>query len=96
MRSFAQDPQVAAREIFRPTRINGGTVQLVDHPNRYDGKIPELRVKGLKIGKHTREILAEHGYTPERINDLLARKVVFDAAFVDARNARDGVKDPVE
>ena len=55
-----------------------------------------LQVKGLKIGEHTREILAEHGYTPERINDLLARKVVFDAAFVDVRNAQEGVKIPAE
>jgi crotonobetainyl-CoA:carnitine CoA-transferase CaiB-like acyl-CoA transferase len=92
----AEDPQVEAMEIFRPTRINDGTVQLVNHPNRYDGKIPELRVKGLKVGEHTREILAEHGYTPERINDLLARKIVFDAAFVCAGNAQEGTRVPAE
>jgi len=55
-----------------------------------------LRVKGLKVGEHTREILAEHGYTPERINDLLARKVVFDAAHADASNAPEGMKIPAE
>jgi len=93
---LADDPQVQAMDIFRPTKINDGTVQLVNHPNRYDGKIPELRVKGLKIGEHTREILAEHGYTPDSINDLLARKVVFDAAFADARNAQEGVQVPAE
>ena len=53
-------------------------------------------MKGLKIGEHTREILAEHGYTPDSINDLLARKVVFDAAFADARNAQEGVQVPAE
>ena len=92
----AHDPQVQAMDIFRPTQINDGTVQLVNHPNRYDGKIPELRVKGLKVGEHTREILAEHGYTPDRINGLLARKVVFDAAYADARNAQEDVKIPAE
>ena len=81
-------------DIFRPTEINDGIVQLVNHPNRYDGKIPELRVKGLKIGEHTREILTEHGYTPERIKDLLARKVVFDAAYADA--SQGDVKVPAE
>jgi hypothetical protein len=41
-------------------------------------------VKGLKVGEYTREILAES----ERINDLLAGKIVFDAAFVGAGNAQ--------
>lgn len=81
----AEDPQVKAMEIFRPTKINNGIVQLVNHPNRYDGKIPELRVKGLKVGEHTREILSEHGYSSERIDDLLARKVVFDAAYSESQ-----------
>jgi crotonobetainyl-CoA:carnitine CoA-transferase CaiB-like acyl-CoA transferase len=48
----------------------------VNHPNRYDGQVPELVTKGLKLGEHTREILAEHGYPPEKIADLLARKIV--------------------
>ena len=65
----ADDPQVAALEVFRPTPINDGVVQLVNHPNRYDGKVPELRVKGLKVGEHTREILLEHGFSPEQIDD---------------------------
>ena len=39
-------------------------------------RCPELRIKGLKVGEHTREILAEHGYTPEQIDDLFARDVV--------------------
>ena len=75
----ADDPQVAALEVFRPTQINDGIVQLVNHPNRYDGKVPELRVKGLKLGEHTREILAEYGFSPDRIEDLVARKIVFAA-----------------
>ena len=87
----ADDPQVAALEVFRPTEINDGVVQLVNHPNRYDGKVPELRIKGLKVGEHTREILAEHGFSPEQIDDLVARKVVFaaDATGVATRTAAE-------
>lgn len=75
----AEDPQVKAMDVFRPTEVNGGVVQLVNHPNRYDGKVPELRVTGLKIGEHTREILAEHGYSGAQIDDLVARKIVLAA-----------------
>ena len=86
----ADDPQVAALEVFRPTEINDGVVQLVNHPNRYDGKVPQLRIKGLKVGEHTRDILAEHGFSPEQIDDLVARKVVFAAdAAVAARTAAE-------
>jgi crotonobetainyl-CoA:carnitine CoA-transferase CaiB-like acyl-CoA transferase len=73
----AEDPQVKAIEVFRPTKINDGIVNLVNHPNRYDGKVPDLRVKGLKVGEHTREILAEHGFSAPEIDDLIKRKIVF-------------------
>lgn len=72
----AEDPQAAAMEVFRPEDINGRKVVLVNHPIRYDGKVPPLRIKGLNIGEHTREILAEHGYSGEAIDDLIARKIV--------------------
>ncbi|PWT92970.1 MAG: CoA transferase [Acidobacteria bacterium] len=73
---IADDPQVKAIDIFRPTQINDGIVYLLNHPNRYDGKIPELRVKGLKIGEHTREILTEYGFSTSEIERLLAQKIV--------------------
>jgi crotonobetainyl-CoA:carnitine CoA-transferase CaiB-like acyl-CoA transferase len=72
----ADDPQVHAMGVFRNTDINGRNVVLVNHPIRYDGEIPPLRVKGLKIGEHTREILAEHGYSDVQIEDLIARQIV--------------------
>ncbi|MEP7084466.1 MAG: CoA transferase, partial [Betaproteobacteria bacterium] len=72
----AEDPQVAALGVFREEDILGRKITLVNHPLRYDDKVPELRVKGLFVGEHTREILAEHGYTTVQIDDLIARKVV--------------------
>ena len=72
----AEDPQVEALEIFRKTEVAGRPVTLVNHPIRYDGQVPELRIKGCEIGEHTRDILAEHGYTATQIDDLFARRVV--------------------
>jgi crotonobetainyl-CoA:carnitine CoA-transferase CaiB-like acyl-CoA transferase len=92
----AEDPQVEAIDVFRPTEVNGGTVVLVNHPNRYDGRVPELTTKGLKLGEHTREILSEYGYTPEKIADLLARKIVA-APEADAKKpSSESLKIPAE
>jgi crotonobetainyl-CoA:carnitine CoA-transferase CaiB-like acyl-CoA transferase len=72
----AEDPQVEALEVFRKTDVDGRPVVLVNHPIRYDGQVPDLRIKGYAIGEHTREILAENGYTQAQIDDLFARGVV--------------------
>jgi crotonobetainyl-CoA:carnitine CoA-transferase CaiB-like acyl-CoA transferase len=72
----ADDPQVAALGVFRPVKLKNRDVVLVNHPLRYDDRVPELRVTGLEIGEHTREILAEHGYTATQIDDLVRRKIV--------------------
>ena len=92
----AKDPQVEALEVFRPTEVNGGTVTLVNHPNRYDGRVPELTTKGLKLGEHTREILTEYGYTPEQIANLLARKIVAAPEEGVKRPSSENLKIPAE
>jgi crotonobetainyl-CoA:carnitine CoA-transferase CaiB-like acyl-CoA transferase len=72
----ADDPQVEALEVFRRTEVNGRPVVLVNHPIRYDGRVPDLRIKAYAVGEHTREILTEQGYTPAQIDELFARGVV--------------------
>jgi crotonobetainyl-CoA:carnitine CoA-transferase CaiB-like acyl-CoA transferase len=72
----ASDPQAEALGVFRPIKIGDKEVVLVNHPIRYDGKIPELRTTGLEVGEHTVEILREHGYSESQIADLLKRKIV--------------------
>jgi crotonobetainyl-CoA:carnitine CoA-transferase CaiB-like acyl-CoA transferase len=70
------DPQLVHAKVFRQVRLRGRTIHLVNHPNRYDGEVPELRVLALEIGEHTREILAELGYGAGEIRGLLAERAV--------------------
>jgi crotonobetainyl-CoA:carnitine CoA-transferase CaiB-like acyl-CoA transferase len=78
------DPQIRHAEVFREITVRGRTVHLVNHPNRYDGAVPELRVLALEIGEHTHEIMDELGYRPEDIARLLASRAVAASRPVDA------------
>jgi crotonobetainyl-CoA:carnitine CoA-transferase CaiB-like acyl-CoA transferase len=66
------DPQLVHAQVFRKVSVRGRTIHLVNHPNRYDGKVPELRVLALEIGEHSREILGELGYGAAEIEALIA------------------------
>ncbi len=70
------DPQCIHYEMFREVEVRGRNIRLVNHPNRYDGKVPELRVLALDIGEHTREILAEHGFDDAGIDQLIDSRAV--------------------
>lgn len=59
---LVEDPQVRHADIFRPVQVRGRTIHLVNHPNRYDGEVPGLRILALEIGEHTLEVLGELGY----------------------------------
>lgn len=67
------DPQAAAMEAFREIEVNGDKAVLVNHPVRYDGKVPPLHTLALNIGSHTEEVLTRLGYSKEKVAEL-ARK----------------------
>jgi crotonobetainyl-CoA:carnitine CoA-transferase CaiB-like acyl-CoA transferase len=70
------DPQIQHAQVFREITVRGRTVHLINHPNRYDGEVPELRVLALEIGEHTREIMGELGYRDEDVERLVASRAV--------------------
>ncbi len=70
------DPQLQHAQVFRRITVRGHPMVLVNHPNRYDGEVPELRVLALEIGEHTREIMAELGYGAEDVERMVAARAV--------------------
>jgi crotonobetainyl-CoA:carnitine CoA-transferase CaiB-like acyl-CoA transferase len=76
------NPQVVHNEAFREVPVGDETVTLVNHPIRYDGRMPGFHGFPWRTGEHTVEILEELGYSDGEIRGLMERKVVFapDAA----------------
>ncbi|BAB48487.1 CaiB/BaiF CoA transferase family protein [Mesorhizobium japonicum] len=82
------DPQLSHSHVFRQVNVRGRTIQLVNHPNRYDGEVPALRYLALEIGEHTHEILDELGYAEVEIQRLLTSKAVVASREKDDAVAR--------
>lgn len=65
------DPQVHHNQmIMTIDHPEAGSVRLLAHPVRYDGKAPALRRMPPRQGQHTREVLAELGYQADEVEDL--------------------------
>lgn len=74
---LVENPQVRHNGTFRDVAVNGETVRLVNHPNRYDGRVlPEHATFALEEGAHTRELLEEAGYDNAQIEALVRERVV--------------------
>ena len=71
------DPQTAERGIVQRVRHSKlGEIPVVGTPLRFSRMSPGVRRAAPLRGEHTDEILAEHGYTPARIQVLRDKKVV--------------------
>ena len=71
------DPQTAERGIVQRVRHSKlGEIPVVGTPLRFSRMSPGVRRAAPLRGEHTDEILAEHGYTPARIQALRDKKVV--------------------
>ena len=65
------DPQVVHAGIFTSLPGAGGAdITLVNHPVRYNGKAPDIRLAPQPLGAQTAEILEEIGYGPADIAKL--------------------------
>jgi len=71
------DPQTAERGIVQRVRHTKlGEIPVVGTPLRFSRMNPGVRRAAPLRGEHTDEILAEHGYSPERIQALRDKNVV--------------------
>ena len=71
------DPQTIARGMVREVSNHGETFKVIGHPVKYSDYDTQIELSAPKLGEHTRDIMAELGYTEERINLLLEKGVVY-------------------
>jgi crotonobetainyl-CoA:carnitine CoA-transferase CaiB-like acyl-CoA transferase len=65
------DPQLAHRRAFAEVRDGGGALLALNSPFRMSASKAEAAHHVAALGEHTREALAEIGYTPTEIADLM-------------------------
>jgi crotonobetainyl-CoA:carnitine CoA-transferase CaiB-like acyl-CoA transferase len=74
---LAADPQVVHNENFVTVPgATGAPVTLVNHPVRYDGRAPEVRLPPQMLGAQSADILEELGYDDQAIAALFEGGVV--------------------
>ena len=71
------DPQTIARRMVREVGNHGETFKVIGHPVKYSDYDTQIELVAPKLGEHTRDIMAELGYTEERINLLLEKGAVY-------------------
>jgi crotonobetainyl-CoA:carnitine CoA-transferase CaiB-like acyl-CoA transferase len=75
------DAQLAAVDFFRlAEHPSEGSIRMVRPPVRFGDAGWALRHPAPRLGEHSREILREAGYSEHEIGDLLARRIVIEAA----------------
>ncbi|MCF3935211.1 CoA transferase [Acuticoccus sp. M5D2P5] len=77
---LVENPQVQHMEVFREVPVHDDTIRLLNHPLRYDGKVPDHRPFALEQGANTREILENFGFGSSEINSLFDAGVIHEPA----------------
>ncbi len=71
------DPQTIARRMVREVSNHGETFKVIGHPVKYSDYDTQIELSAPKLGEHTRDIMAELGYTEEKIKLLLEKGSVY-------------------
>jgi crotonobetainyl-CoA:carnitine CoA-transferase CaiB-like acyl-CoA transferase len=75
--AVADDPQVRHNNCLVTVQgATGSDITLVNHPIRYDGEAPEVRLPPQPIGAQANEILRELGFSDNEIHRLKEEKVI--------------------
>ncbi len=72
------DPQIAANQVLRETTIGDSKATLINHPLRYDGKVPELRHIATRCGQDGRDILNDIGFDESQIEAYFSNGVLYE------------------
>jgi crotonobetainyl-CoA:carnitine CoA-transferase CaiB-like acyl-CoA transferase len=79
VRQMHADPQTLEREMVREVdHPKAGRVKTLGPPIKFSRTPGSVRRAAPLFGQHTREVLAEHGFTEEEIDDLAAAGAIFD------------------
>jgi crotonobetainyl-CoA:carnitine CoA-transferase CaiB-like acyl-CoA transferase len=91
-RQVVDDPQVKHLQSF--TTIPGATgapITLINHPVRYNGAAPQVRMPPQLLGAQTADILREAGYGDDAIETMLADGVIGMQPAAPAASAATGI-----
>tara|TARA_Y100001968_G_scaffold205345_1_gene188581 strand:- start:4753 stop:5955 length:1203 start_codon:yes stop_codon:yes gene_type:complete len=71
------DPQTIARRMVREVSNHGEPFKVIGHPVKYSDYDTKIELSAPKLGEHSRDIMAELGYTEKKINLLLEKGSVY-------------------
>lgn len=72
-----EHPQLQARNmVVEVPKPDGSTQRQIGTALKFDGVEPNYQFVGAKMGAHTEEILAEYGYSAEKISLLRANDIL--------------------
>jgi crotonobetainyl-CoA:carnitine CoA-transferase CaiB-like acyl-CoA transferase len=78
------DPHLADSDFFRfEEHPSEGRIRTMREPSSWSETVPPTGRFAPRLGQHTREILAEAGYTPDDIDALIAQGVVMTESARD-------------
>ena len=76
-----EHPQLKASGLFREAEHpSEGKIRYVAPPTRFAATPAGVRLPAPRLGEHSEQILAEAGYVPAEIQDLVAKKAIFPAS----------------
>jgi len=72
----SRDPQIQFRQLIEEWDYSGvGRIKTVRAPMMISGELPETRMQSPQLGEHTSQVLAELGYSKQKIQELIEKGI---------------------